>query len=296
MTINKLIPPSSEDDIISHWKHKDCIYVSLICPTYNQEKFIAQTIESFLSQKTDYKFEIVIHDDCSSDNTRDIISQYYKKYPNIIKVIFQDENQFSKGKQIISLVTPFAKGKYIALCEGDDYWTDDTKIQKQVSFLETNPDYVMSYHNASVVDSSGNIIKPYKIPEEKRRDITQQELAKGKLLPLTLSWMYRNNNYGDLPELDKVLNGDVFFCSMLGLHGKAKYHNDISPAIYRVHNGGIWSKKDDRYRKRNTVNTFYWLYRYHSRVKSEYRFFFLKRFIIKSIQYYFKYKSSWRNK
>lgn len=118
------------------------ILVSISCAAYNHEKFIKNAIEGFLMQKTDFTFEILIHDDASTDNTTDIIREYEAKYPKIIKPIYQLENQYSKGIPISSSFNfPRARGKYIALCEGDDYWIDPYKLQKQVDFLEENSEY-----------------------------------------------------------------------------------------------------------------------------------------------------------
>ena len=113
------------------------ILVSICCITYNHEKYIRDAIEGFLMQKTDFPFEVLIHDDASTDGTADIIREYETKYPDIIKPIYQTENQYSKGIKISATYNyPRAKGKYIALCEGDDYWIDPYKLQKQVDFLE----------------------------------------------------------------------------------------------------------------------------------------------------------------
>ena len=100
----------------------DDILVSINCITYNHEKYIAQAIESFLMQITNFKYEILIHDDASTDNTVKIIKEYEKKYPNVIKTIFQKENQYSKGKKVEIFGFKKSRGKYIAFCEGDDYW------------------------------------------------------------------------------------------------------------------------------------------------------------------------------
>lgn len=115
--------------------------VSICCITYNHEKYIQQCLEGFLIQKTTFPFEILIHDDASTDRTADIIREYETKYPDIIKPIYQTENQYSKGVFISATYNwSRAKGKYIALCEGDDYWIDPMKLQKQVDFLEAHPE------------------------------------------------------------------------------------------------------------------------------------------------------------
>jgi glycosyltransferase involved in cell wall biosynthesis len=124
--------------------------VSICCITYNHEKYIKDAIEGFLMQKTDFPFEIIIHDDASTDNTADIIKMYEKKYPELIKPIYQVENQYSKGVKVTLLVFKKAKGKYIALCEGDDYWTDPLKLQKQITEMEKHPECHISFHPAIV--------------------------------------------------------------------------------------------------------------------------------------------------
>src|SRR5690554_4624359 len=117
--------------------------VSISCITYNHAPYIRQCLEGFLMQQCDFEYEILIHDDASTDGTSDIIREYQKKYPEIIKPIIQKENQWSQGVRgmMARFNFPRAKGKYIALCEGDDYWTDPLKLQKQVDFLEKNPNY-----------------------------------------------------------------------------------------------------------------------------------------------------------
>ncbi|MFA7615940.1 MAG: glycosyltransferase [Weeksellaceae bacterium] len=122
--------------------------VSISCTTYNHEPYIRQCLDGFLMQQCDFEFEIVIHDDASTDETQEIIKEYQKKFPDIIKPIFQTENQYSKtGSGIMARYNfPRAQGKYIALCEGDDYWTDPLKLQKQVDILEKNTNIDICSH------------------------------------------------------------------------------------------------------------------------------------------------------
>lgn len=123
------------------------IMVSVSTIVYNHERFLRQCIEGVLSQQTNFAFEYLIHDDCSTDSSADIIREYAAKYPDIIKPIYESENQYSKGGPWGSAVWnyPRAKGKYIALCEGDDYWTDPLKLQKQVDFMESHPEYSVCF-------------------------------------------------------------------------------------------------------------------------------------------------------
>lgn len=139
----------TQDEIIKAWKNTSSSdpLVSISCITYNHINYIEQCLDGFLEQETDYPFEILIHDDCSTDGTTEIIQKYSTKYPDIIKPMYETENQYQQGKPAGSLIWNFprAKGKYIALCEGDDYWIDENKLQKQVDFLESNPEYGMCY-------------------------------------------------------------------------------------------------------------------------------------------------------
>ncbi|GEM_PF-1249476 len=122
--------------------------VSIGCITFRHEKFIREAIEGFLMQKTTFPVEIVIHDDASPDGTADIIREYEEKYPQLIRPICQTENQYSQGKRPSRIMKRFVKGKYIAACEGDDYWIDPLKLQKQVDFLEKNPEYGLVHGDA----------------------------------------------------------------------------------------------------------------------------------------------------
>ena len=135
--------------------------VSIDCITYNHEGFISDALEGFLMQKTDFKFEIIIHDDASTDQTANIIRKYEKKYPEIIQPIYQKENQYSQGVEIsMQFQFPRARGKYIAICEGDDYWTDPYKLQKQVDFLEAHPDYGLIHCNFDkLYEKSGKLVQ-----------------------------------------------------------------------------------------------------------------------------------------
>lgn len=140
--------------------------ISIVCTAYNHEKYIADAIESFLMQETKYEYEILIHDDASTDRTTDIIREYASKYPDIVKPIYQTENKYSKGIEIYSTyMYPKVRGKYIAICEGDDYWTDKLKLQLQVDYMENHPECNLCFHGSERVNvNNGKIrsIRPYK--------------------------------------------------------------------------------------------------------------------------------------
>ena len=126
----------------------DDVKVSVICLAYNHEKYIRRSLDSMLQQETNFKFELIIHDDCSTDTTRQIIQEYHDKYPDLIKVILQDENQYQKGVAIVEkFMLPVASGKYIAFCECDDYWTDSRKLQLQYDYMESHSNCSLCCHN-----------------------------------------------------------------------------------------------------------------------------------------------------
>ena len=125
------------------------LMVSIWCITYNHEPYIRQCLEGFVMQKTNFRFEAIVHDDASTDGTAAIVREYAEKYPDIIKPIFEIENQYSKGDGSLDrIMEEVCTGKYVAFCEGDDYWIDPLKLQKQVDYLESHPEYSMCFHNA----------------------------------------------------------------------------------------------------------------------------------------------------
>jgi len=138
----------SEHEILSRWSSLDPPLVSVICITYNHEKYIRDAIEGCLIQDTDFPFEVIIHDDASTDGTTAIVRAYAERYPSIIKPIYQTENQYSQGNKPITFWLPRVRGQYIALCEGDDYWHDPSKLQKQVDILETCPEVGLVHGDA----------------------------------------------------------------------------------------------------------------------------------------------------
>ena len=134
--------------------------ISIICNAYKHENYIAQALDGFLMQKVNVPFEILVHDDASPDRTAEIIRSYAEKYPDVIKPIFQTENQYSQGIAITPTIQiPRARGKYVAFCEGDDYWTDPEKLQLQYDFMERHPEYSICCHAYSMVDKDGKLIE-----------------------------------------------------------------------------------------------------------------------------------------
>lgn len=181
-----------------------------------------------------------------------------------------------------------AKGRYIAICEGDDFWCDVEKLEKQVTFLEENSEYIISCHDAIVVNGDNKVINHSKLPDRHKRDLSESELSRCKGYLLTLSWVYRNVDIPQYNEISKVVNGDTFFCSVLGTYGKAKFQKEVLPAAYREHSAGVWSKTSDIDKKVTLLNTYYWLFNYHRRIDSPYSSHFLFLIIMASVGLFFK--------
>lgn len=138
-------------------KKEDDIKVSVICTVYNHENFLKKCLDGFVMQKTNFPFEVIVHDDASTDHSADIIKEYAKHFPNLFKPVLQEENQYSKGINVMQdIILPVCKGKYIALCEGDDYWIDKSKLQIQYDFMENNPECSMCVHNTKIHDLMGD--------------------------------------------------------------------------------------------------------------------------------------------
>lgn len=224
-------------------------FVSICCLTYNHESYIRQCLDGFVMQKTKFPIEILIHDDASTDGTQDIIREYEAKYPNIIKPIYQKENQYSKGVKV-SLVYNYsrAKGKYIALCEGDDYWTDPYKLQKQVDFLESHPDYVVCSHRFDQYYEDGHRLEKEKDDTFQGADYDLRNLIGGKWLTQTLTVMYRRSAL-DLKRYERYgMSMDIILFYELLKHGKG-YCFPEAMGVYRYHNGGVWSEVSQNQRR-----------------------------------------------
>ena len=212
--------------------------VSVNMVTYNHEKYISQAIKGVLMQKTNFAIQLVIGEDCSTDATREICLRYKEKYPDIIKLVLQEKNVGSKQNAIDTLTA--CDGKYIASCDGDDYWTDKHKLQKQVDFLEANPDFNICCHNAIHLNESKKIlITPKTLITT---EFTQEDIANHNFI-LTLTVVYR----AAAVCVDKLPQGffnskssDFFIFMLVSQYGKIKYLPDIM-AVYRRHDAGIWT-------------------------------------------------------
>ena len=238
------------------------VLVSICCTTYNHENYISQCLDGFLSQKTNFKFEILVHDDASTDRTPDIVREYEKSHPKLFRNIYQKENQFLIQNTLTNILYPMAKGKYIALCEGDDYWTDPYKLQKQVDFLEKNPDYSACAHTSTCIYMTNK-------EEKVKNHITSQFEENNKILfdkdiesydlfstyPFqTATFLFRREKYEKKKHLANILNqGDLNLYILMRSMGKIRKFKKPM-AIWRIHPMGESKTWDDPEKKINSVS------------------------------------------
>ncbi len=218
----------------------DCL-VSISCFTYNHEPYIRECLDGFVMQQTNFRFEAIVHDDASTDGTADIIREYAEKYPDIIKPIFETENQYSKHDGSLErIMNEACTGKYIALCEGDDYWTDPLKLQKQVDILEKDETLMACVTNCSVVNDKGKTIKEIrggvvKDDIEGRYDL--RDFFNNSHLYPTLSAVYRNSHREEVREKTEIMLNPYFgdWTLWVALHcfGDFYFLNEVTCA-YRI--------------------------------------------------------------
>lgn len=210
------------------------VEVSIITVTYNQELYVREALESICKQNTNFNFEVIVADDCSTDKTPQIIKEYAQKYPDIIKPIFRKKNL--GAWQNFTDALKKTKGKYIALCDGDDFWTDPKKLQLQVDFLEKHPDYVLCFHPVRVIFEN-NEQKEFIYPDSSdTHKFTVNELLKKNFIQ-TNSVMYRKQTYKDAAT--NVTPGDWYLHLYHAQFGKIGFINKVM-SVYRRHSGGIW--------------------------------------------------------
>ncbi len=220
--------------------------VSIICLAYNVKDFIRNAVDGMLMQKTTFPFEILLHDDASTDGTADIVREYAEKYPDIVIPIIQTENQHSKGRGMLQkFVIPLVRGKYVAMCEADDYWTDPLKLQKQFDFLEAHPDYSLCGAKIRQINYSDTTM-PDKIvaPLDHTGEVTiEQIFARRELQTFaTCSLFYRHSVMQQRPA-DEVFprRGDRTMVIWLALNGRVWYIDD-EVGVYRRARPGSWSE------------------------------------------------------
>lgn len=237
------------------------VIVTIRCATFNHGAYIRQTLEGFVMQQTNFRFEVLVHDDASTDNTVEIIREYATKYPDIIKTCYEQENQYSKNPKVIDKwFATNTRGKYLAICEGDDFWIDAHKLQKQVDFLENNLDYNLVCHNWNV----------YNDAEYAKSPIHDLYVTPFTFTFSTLPWIWITKTLTLLIRTS-ALNfslisrysycRDVHYVYHALKEGKGYYMPEVM-ATYRIHPGGVWSEHDDNERNKTTYGLYKELYQF----------------------------------
>ena len=214
------------------------IFVTILCLTYNHESYIRQCLDGFVMQQTNFRFEAIVHDDASTDSTTDIIREYAEKYPDIIKPIYETENQYSKHDgSLTRIMNAATHGKYVAFCEGDDYWIDPLKLQKQVDFLESHSDYSMCFHKVAVLCyiQSTSAWNQFTILD---KDYSADEMFKKWIVPTCSIVMKREVLNYPIKHSENKLNGDIFIVLSSAAVGKVRGISQIM-GVYRVAESGV---------------------------------------------------------
>jgi len=233
--------------------NKDKFYlqplVSVCVQTYQHAKFIRECLDSILKQQTNFTYEVIIGEDESNDGTRQICIEYAKEYSDKIRlilrsranVIYMDGKPTGRYNFVENLKT--AKGKYIAICEGDDYWSDPLKLQKQVDFLEANQDYSICFHRVWELYSDGRKVLDSMNPSEQEITYTIKDLARGNIIH-TPSVLFRNHLFESFPEwFNEVPAGDYVLHMLNARYGLIKYLPHAM-AVYRIHEASMWSSQN----------------------------------------------------
>ncbi len=255
--------------------------VSICCLTYNHGRYIRQCLDGFIMQKTSFPFEVLIYDDASTDNNAEILKEYEAKYPNIIKPICETENRYSRGLEVAN--TYFysrVQGKYLAMCEGDDYWTDPLKLQKQVDFLERNPDYTICGGGYQLLYDGKEQ------PEDNKEfDVAMRHYPFGKTITLdnflepylllTLTACFRTDSFSDLSKF-KHIKDDVYWAVILE-KGKGFIFPEVF-GVYRKHQHGMWSGESRRKQLESSSLYISELYQHYKKKSSSIRntYFYVK--------------------
>lgn len=252
--------------------------VSVCMITYGHEKFIERAIKSVLMQQCTFPIELIIANDCSPDDTDAVIQNILLTDSRASIISYtRHERNIGMGPNCY-FVLQKSKGKYIASCDGDDFWNDPTKLQKQVEFLESNPDYVISCHDTNLVNENGVKIKDSIFNDLQKNDYSKGKLISGAfIMPVTMC--YRNVIRTLPPEIYSVINFDIFHISLLGHFGKSKFQDEIIPASYRQHSKGVTSMISDIEKNYQQKNTFWQIFKYYTRINlKEYAFVFHQRY------------------
>jgi glycosyltransferase involved in cell wall biosynthesis len=252
-------------------RKKEVVKLSILIVTYNHEQYLAQALDSVVMQQVDFDYEIIVGEDHSTDRTREILLEYHKKYPQKFKLLLHDKNQGACANFVQSFKA--CTGDYIAYLEGDDYWTDTFKLQKQVDFLDSHPECAICFHNCEEFYDDGS--KPswlYCSEDQKKFTKLEDLIAKGNFIP-SCSALFRNGLFEEFPDWYHTLGmGDWTLHILNAQHGDIGYINEVM-GRHRNHSGGTWSLRSQAVSIREIIRAYktidqYFSYKYTSIISS----------------------------
>ncbi len=245
--------------------------VSVYCMTYNQEKTIAQAIEGIVNQKTDFPFELIIHEDASTDGTATIVREYAARYPDIIRPIFQTENQYHICNLLQTYIHPASRGRYIAVCEGDDYWTDPDKLQLQVDHMESDPDCALCFHAVQQLSPDGKLMN-YR-PLKNTGDVPASLVIKrGGLFCPTVSLMFRRDVMDTWPAFREQADVYDYPAQVLAATMGRVHYIDRFMGVYRFASEGSWTAQHaDTIDYTHVKNETHWLELFNAYTDNAYK-------------------------
>lgn len=245
-------------------ENPDLIMVSIYCLVYNHEPYLRKCFDGFITQKTNFNFEIIVHDDASTDNSAEIIREYAEKYPDIFVPIYQTENQYSKdlpGGIFKQFIRNRIRGKYVAICEGDDYWIHESKLQTQVDYLEEHAECTFCFTNAILYDMKTKmerIMMPYCDNDKElmeKENFNLADLASLSFIP-TASFILRRKNYDEFPECfdEFCFCGDRKISLYSTALGYAHFIN-VPTCVYNYNVSNSAMSRDKSIRQQIKINT-----------------------------------------
>ena len=230
-------------EIIEHSRmmNRDNIEVSIVCISFNQAAYITQCLESLVSQETDFAFEIIVHDDASTDDTAEIVRSFSKEHPGIVTALLEKENQYSKNVCLAQLIDPFIRGKYVAYCEGDDWWIDSHKLQTQYDYMESHPYAAACVHAARIYNDKKGEFVGYQAPSDVPKDFSTDEII-SLVAPFATNSIFHRRDLYLKPDVYSGWGvGDYPRCIWLSTQGLFHYDNAVMSA-YRMNACGSWTQ------------------------------------------------------
>ncbi len=217
------------------------VMLSIYVTTFNHEKYIAQALDSILMQKTKYKYEVLVGEDCSTDNTREILKEYERKYPNVFQMFYRKTNMYKEKISNAGDLKLRCKGKYVVCLEGDDFWTDENKIEKQITFLEEHPEYIAIAHKCIVVDENSKP-KDSHYPECKDKEYSlkhfMSEIMPGQLTTFMHKNCFHNEFFDSEIFFQGLIPGDRLMYYMLTTYGKVHCMDEVMSAYRHIQSNG----------------------------------------------------------